>query len=371
MAIRVEKLTLRGFKSIRELVDFEPSPINVFVGANGAGKSNLISFFRLLSWMMASPGNLQEHVAASGGANSLLHYGAARTREIEAELQIATEKGRNDYAFRLFYAAGDTLVFAEEKYRFSRSSMTSDAPWKDLGAGHREAKLIKAAEEGNETARVIWSLVRKCAVYQFHNTSMTARMRGKWDADDSRWLKEDGANLAAFLLRLREEERPYFYRIVENLRLLLPFFADYELTRDRAGKTILQWREHGSDVVFSAAQSSDGMLRTMALVALLLQPERDLPGVLILDEPELGLHPSAINVVASLMRAVSRNCQVLAASQSTAFVNQFGPEEIVVVDRLEGASVFHRLDPVQLEEWLAEYSIAELWEKNVFGGKPG
>ena len=370
MNIRLKKLTLHGFKSIRSLDSFEPAPINVLVGANGSGKSNFISFFRLVSWMIAAPGNLQVHIASMGGANAVLHDGSDRTREIDAELQIETDRGRNDYAFRLFYAAGDTLVFAEEKYRFCPADKSSEFRWTNLGAGHREAKLIDAAERGNDTARVILSLVRKCVVYQFHNTSMTARLRGKWDGDDSRWLKEDGANLGAFLLRLRDEEPGYFHRIVETTRLVLPFFADYELARDGFGKVLLQWRERGSDVVFSAAQASDGMLRAMALLALLLQPEKDLPGVLILDEPELGLHPHAIGVVASLLRRASVHCQVLAASQSTAFVNQFAPEEIVVVDRKERESVFRRLDSRELEDWLKDYSIAELWEKNVFGGKP-
>jgi len=370
MSVKLKRLDLSGFKSIRVLDGFEPSSINVLIGANGSGKSNLISFFRLLSWMTAAPGNLQEHVAAMGGANALLHDGAETTRELEAAIALETEQGRNDYAFRLFYAAGDTLVFAEEKYRYSSFALNSQAAWSELGAGHREAKLIEVAEQGDRTARVILSLLRKCIVFQFHNTSLTARMRGKWDVNDSRWLKEDGANLAPFLFRLREQETPYFRRILECTRLLLPFLADYELEPDKFGKILLQWREKGSDAVFSASQASDGMLRTMALLALLMQPENDLPGVLILDEPELGLHPYAITVVCGLIRGVASNSQVTVATQSPAFVDQFAPEEIVVVDRVGRESRFRRLDRQELGDWLREYSVAELWEKNVLGGRP-
>jgi predicted ATPase len=370
VAVRLKNLTLRGFKTIRELSDFQPRPINILLGANGAGKSNFISFFRLMSWMMATPGELQRHVADNRGAHALLYDGPEVTREIEASLTLETEKGENDYSFRLFYAAGDTLLFADERYRFSRTGVPTRVPWRELGAGHREARLIEWAESGDVTARTVLSLLRRCIVHQFHNTSATARVRGKWNLHDSRWLKEDGANLAPFLLRLRDEAAPYYRRIVETLRLILPFFADFELV-DTQGSVLLQWRERGSDMVFDVSQASDGMLRTMALVALLGQPEDDLPEVLVLDEPELGLHPYAIEVVAGMLRAASCHAQVLVATQSTAFVDRFDLDDILVVDRPDRESVFRRFSTEEYQEWLDEYAVSELWEKNVLGGRPG
>jgi predicted ATPase len=365
----LQRLTLRGFKTVERFDDFQPQPISVLIGPNGAGKSNFISFFRLLSWMTTPPGNLQFHVGMQGGASAILHGGPARTREVEARLTLATELGDNEYQFRLFHAAGDTLIFAEERYRFSRSSLNTKATWKDLGAGHREAGLIEKAEGGDRTAGTILSLLRKLVVYQFHNTSTTARMRNKWHRDDARWLKEDAANLAAFLFRLRNEEERYYRRIVETLRLILPFFADFELEPEQE-YLLLRWRERGSDVVFSAAQAADGMLRAMALTALLLQPERDLPHVLILDEPELGLHPYAINVIAGLIRAAATRVQVILATQSVSLIDHFVPDEIVVVEREGVTSLFRRLEEEDLREWLEEYTLSELWEKNVIGGRP-
>jgi predicted ATPase len=183
-------------------------------------------------------------------------------------------------------------------------------------------------------------------------------------------LKEDAANLAPFLLRLRNDEPRYYRRITETIRLMLPFFADFELEPEH-GKLLLRWRERDSDVVFSAAQAADGMLRAMALVSLLLQPESDLPNVLILDEPELGLHPYAVSIVAGLLRSASIQVQVVLATQSVTLINHFEPEEVVVVDRRDRESTFRRLDAKSLGEWLEEYSLAELWEKNVLGGRPG
>ena len=369
MSVRLTRFTLRGYKSIRRLDDFEPGPINILIGANGAGKSNLISFFRLLNWMMPSPGNLQEHVATVGGANAMLHDGAGTTRDVEAKLSLTTDRGRNDYELRLSHAAGDTFIFTNERYRFSRTDIAGEAPWKELGAGHREARIIQEAENGDETARVILALIKNCVVYQFHNTSATARMRGKWPKDDNRWLKEDAANLAPFLLRLRDSEPKHYAGIVDSIRLIMPFFADFELRPDH-DRVMLRWRERNTDMEFSAAQASDGMLRIIALLTLLLQPQDDLPGVLILDEPELGLHPYAVTLIAGLLRSVSLHVQVIVATQSTAFVNCFEPDEIVVVDRAGRESLFHTLDASKLKDWLDEYSIAELWEKNVIGGRP-
>ncbi|MBM4047037.1 MAG: chromosome segregation protein SMC [Planctomycetes bacterium] len=369
MRQRLEKLTLKGFKTIRELLDFEPGPLTVLIGPNGAGKSNFISFFRLLSWTLASPGNLQAYVAELGGASTLLFDGPARTREIEAQLTLATETGESHYGFRLVHAAGDTLIYTDEVCRFSRTGIPEAAEWKSLEAGHRESRLIEKADRGDRTAKTILFLLRRIIVHQFHNTSATARMRAKWDVEDNRWLKEDAGNLAPFLRRLRESENTCYQRIVENIRLILPFFADFELEPEH-GRLLLCWRERNSDRVFNASQAGDGMLRAMAMIALLLQPDSDLPNVLILDEPELGLHPYAINVVGGLIRGVSTKTQVLVATQSMSLVDCFAPEDIVVIERKGRESEFRRLDGKALEEWLADYSLSELWEKNIIGGRP-
>ncbi|MGE0684732.1 MAG: AAA family ATPase [Candidatus Binatia bacterium] len=366
---KLTKLELHGFKSIRHLADFKLGPLNILIGVNGAGKSNLISFFKLINWMTPSPGNLQFYIGKSGGANVLLHDGVATTPQLEAILTFETDAGVNEYSMRLFHAAPDTLIFADEKYRFSRHTSGGKADWKLLGAGHREARLVEVAEEGDQTAKTILWLMKGCVVYQFHNTSDTARIRQRWDVEDNRFLKEDAANLAPFLLRLRDTQPKAYSRIVETLRQIAPFFADFVL--EPLGDTvILQWRERNSDIIFGPHQASDGTLRVMALVSLLLQPEEDLPTVVILDEPELGLHPYAIHVVAGLLKSIATRTQVILATQSMTFVDCFEPEHIIVVSRPGRESTFKRLDSERLKEWLEEYSLAELWEKNVLGGRP-
>jgi predicted ATPase len=365
---RLARLTLRGFKTIRELKDFELGPISLLIGPNGAGKTNFISFFRLLSWAVTPPGNLQTYVAQLGGASMLLHDGPARTREIESNLEIQTGAGKNEYGFRLFHAAGDTLVFADERYRFRRPDH-DDRPAPGLGAGHKEARLIEHAEGGNETARIILGMLRRMIVHQFHDTSSTSRMRNKWDVEDGRRLKEDAANLAPFLYRLKNNEPPYYQRIVETLRVILPFFGDFEFEPDN-NRLLLKWREIGTDQIFNSSQAADGMLRVMALLALLQQPEKDLPDVLFLDEPELGLHPYAIEVLAGLIQSVSKHVQVVVATQSVSLLDRFEPPDVVVTERHGRESTFRRLNAAELSDWREQYSLSELWEKNVLGGRP-
>ena len=369
MRNRLEAITLKGFKTIRALENFKPRQLTVLIGPNGAGKSNFISFFRMMSWALADQDNLQFFIGQQGGASKILHDGPSVTREIEVELTIATDAGENQYAFRLFYAAGDTLIFADERYRFSRAGYLTLARWHETGAGHRAPNLLADDNAGDMTAHVIRSLMQKIVVYQFHNTSDTARMRSKWYVDDNRWLKEDAANIAPVLLRLKENDLINYQRIVDNIRLILPFFSDFEI-EPNYGSVILNWRERSSNEVFGVSQASDGMLRIIALITLLLQPEQDLPDVLILDEPELGLHPYAINVIGGLIRAASHNAQVIVATQSALLVDCFEPEDIVVVERQNRASTFKQLNSDALGEWLDDYSLSELWEKNVIGGRP-
>lgn len=360
---RLTNLKIHGFKSVNHLDNLALGPVNVLIGANGSGKSNFIFFFKMLNHMAHSFGELQTFIGKYGGANSLLHEGAGITSQIEASLGFETESGVSDYYSRLVYAAPDTLVFADEKFRFSSETVS---PWHFLGSGHRETKLaeVSAPEAGN-----LLKLMRGCLVYQFHNTSETSRIRQKWNVSDSRFLKEDGANLASFLHRLRESEHGYYRRIVETVRLAAPFFDDFVLEPEHHS-VMLQWKERNSDIIFGPHLVSDGTLRAMAIISLLLQPEANLPSVIILDEPELGLHPYAINIVAGLLKSVSTFAQVIIATQSVTVIDCFDPDEIIVADRPGRESVFTRPDPEKLRHWLDEYSMAELWEKNVIGGRP-
>ena len=363
---RLVNLELSGFKTIKSL-NLDLGPRNILIGPNGAGKSNLISFFRLLSWMTASGGNLQRHVASAGGANSLLLDGARVTPQIEAKLSFETQRGTNDYYLRLSHGAFDTLFFAEERCRFSSADQPPQS-WLELGEAHRETRLVH--ESGmNDTARFVLGLLKRCVVHQFHDTSPNARVRQSWTVEDDRYLKEDAANLAPRLYRLRVENPAHYNQIESIIRDAFPQFGEFEL--EPTGRSLLlKIRERLTDMVFGAHQVSDGSLRFFALVTLLSQPVDDFPALLILDEPELGLHPRAIEIVAGLVKAASVSCQIVAATQSVDFISHFEPEDIVVVERPNRASKFRRLNTQELSGWLDNYSLGELFLKNVLSATP-
>ncbi|HYW14338.1 MAG TPA: AAA family ATPase [Longimicrobium sp.] len=366
--LRLERLTLSGFKTIRELDALELGPMNVLIGPNGAGKSNLLSFFRMLSQMFAPPGNLQFFIGKAGGANTQLYGGATTAQEIQALLNFPGV----DYQFRLAHAAPDTLIFAEEEIscRPPSDDETNRISWIHWGGGHREAIVLQADNlpfvVGEEALK---TFLRECIVHQFHNTSETARIRQRWSVSDGLALKEDAANLAPFLLRIREQRPAHYRRIAETLRQIAPFFADFELVPEN-DTVLLRWREKGNDLVFGPHQASDGTLRAMALVALLMQPADEMPLIILLDEPELGLHPRAISVLAGLLQTASLHTQVIVATQSPVLLDHFEPEQVIVAEREGSESVFRRLDRFKLESWLEEYTLSDLWDKNVLGGRP-
>jgi predicted ATPase len=365
----LRRMVLKGFKSIKEM-DLEMRPLNVLIGPNGAGKSNLVSFFKMLNEMMG--GRLQQYIGTSGRAQTLLHFGPKVTPQIEAQLEFEVANGVDTYIMRLFHAAGDTLVFAEETLSFLTTGFTKPK-LVPLGAGHEETKIGLEAEKGDPTAKFFRHLLNQCRVYHFHDTSPTARVRQYGYIGDNRRLMPDAGNLAAFLLRLREENGGAVYkRVVSTIRLIAPFFDDFDLAPADPNnrEVILNWRNKGSDQVFGPHQLSDGTLRAMCLVTLLMQAEDELPELIIVDEPELGLHPFALNVVAALFKKASHYSQVLISTQSSSFLDNFDPGDVVVVDRKGEESQLTRPDSAGLEAWLEEYSLGEIWEKNVIGGGP-
>lgn len=365
----LRKLTLNGFKSIKAL-DIELRRLNVLIGANGSGKSNFVSFFKMLNEMMA--GRLQEYIGSSGRAQSLLHFGPKVTAGIQAELEFEADNGIDTYLMKLSHASGDTLIFTEETLSFLQTGYQSPKILR-LGAGHRETLIGESANSGDKTAHVFRQLLNHCRVYHFHDTSPTARVRQYCYIGDQRWLMPDAGNLAAVLYRLQNENNgAAYYPIVRTIQQIAPFFADFDLQPTGPGRReiILNWREKGSDQLFGPHQLSDGTLRAICLISLLLQPKDELPALVIVDEPELGLHPYALNVIASLFSKAAHYTQVLISTQSSTFLSTFDPDDVIVANRDGMASNLTRLDAAKWESWLEEYTLGEVWEKNIIGGGP-
>jgi predicted ATPase len=359
-AKNLDRIEIDGFKSIREM-KLELGRLNLLIGANGAGKSNLVSVFGLLNQIVE--GRLQSAIAKVG-ASSLLHNGPKRTDHIRLKLAF----GLNTYQAQLGFGQDDSLFFSEKTCTFDGQLIKGRRDF-SFGSGHKETQLPERAKK-NGIALYVLNALRSWSVYHFHDTSPEAAAKRKGPIDDNERLRPDAANLAAFLYRLRETQRDSYRQIVAAIRQVAPFFADFRLNPDRIrqGEIQLEWSEKNSDTYFNAHSLSDGTLRFICLATLLLQPV--LPSLILIDEPELGLHPYAVTQLAALFKSAATRAQLLVATQSVTLVNQFGPEDVVVVDRKDGQSTFERIGPEEINSWTDSYALGELWEKNVIGGRP-
>ena len=356
----LERVTVRGFKSIRRLEGFELRRLNVLIGANGAGKSNFISLFDMLSALTRR--RLQVFIAESGGPDALMFRGRRCTSHIDVELVL----GQNGYEFSLAPVPGDRLTFRDEATRFFGDS---SGVRRQLGSGHHEALLSEAS--GDVFAGYARKAIDRWRVYHFHDTSRFSGLRHHQDVRDNLVLKPDGSNLAPFLRRLRERHHIDFNQILDAVRLVAPFLDRFVYRKDQGDRMDLEWSEVGDeDAVRGSIQLSDGTLRFICLATLLLQPPELRPDVIVIDEPELGLHPYAITLLAALLQQASENTQLIVSTQSVDLVNELDPEDLVIVDRREGASVFEKPDPETLQGWLEDYALGELWTMNVLGGRP-
>lgn len=363
MAAPLQHIEIRGFKSIRECA-LDLRPLTLLIGGNGSGKSNFVQVFGMLHEVVA--GRLQDFVLRQGGPECLLHFGQKTTDQIQIDLAF----GQNAYRLVLAPTQANSLFIQEELCYFWAPGYTQ--PYTEqVGAAQLESQLHnEATRHPGKVASYVLDSIGSWRVYHFHDTSATAKVKQLCDIGDNAVLRKDASNLAAFLWQLRTTAPSHYAQIVSTIRKVAPFFHDFQLRvlPLSPGKTQLEWQERGADNYFNAHSLSDGTLRFICLAALLLQP--NLPATVLLDEPELGLHPYAIQVLAGLLRAASHRTQVIVSTQSVTLVNQFEPADIVVVERSGGASTFRRANESEVSEWLDDYGLGELWEKNVLGGRP-
>ena len=361
----VEWISVAGFKSMESVQKLKMGRINVVIGANGSGKSNLISVFSFLEAIRG--GRLGEYVARSGGGDRMLHFGAKTTDELVIDVSFSNDVNR--YQITLVPDESDRLVPAKEVVFFwdKRYSKPFDKPLAPVGA---EAGISKDVNTG--VACWIQGRLDRWRLYHFHDTGPHSPFKKMCALHDNECLRADGSNLAAFLYLLKKRHEKSYNLIRRTIRLAAPFFDDFALMPTAMNEDMIRlvWKHVDSDSYFDASSLSDGTLRFMAMTTLLLQPEEFLPSVILVDEPELGLHPYAITLFCSLVKAASVRAQVVIATQSSLILDHFEPEDILVAKRRQGASTFERLNTEDLEAWLHDYSLGQLWEKNEIGGRP-
>jgi predicted ATPase len=361
---RLNSIQVSGFKSIHEL-ELEIRDLNILIGPNGAGKSNFIELFRFIRELVEE--RMQVYVARKGGAEKMLYYGSKVSQELKVSIDIAP----NYYSFKLVPGQGDRLVFEYENCSFDIDSVKPKRYHENINQTLTESDLgAYSRQKPQGVGKYVYNALKEWRVYHFHDTSDSARVKKMGKISDVAYLREDASNLAAFLLQMQNSHPKHYQRIVKTIQLVIPFFRDFRLqpAYNSPEHILLEWTDQHSDVVFGADDLSDGSLRFICLTALLLQPQ--LPNLILLDEPELGLHPMAIQILAGLLRKAAHSTQLIVCTQSPNLVSEFVPEDIIVVEHQEGASTFLRVGEGSLNAWLEEYSLGELWQKNVIGGRP-
>jgi len=359
MSNALDRLTIRGFKSIRELNDFELRDLNVFIGGNGAGKSNLIDFFKMLQRIMNN--DLNEYIRSGGGISDFLFNGCKVTSKMKFEIRF----GLQGYRFSIMSEPQDNCAITDEAIYYKG--------WQELGGSvDGKSLLVKDAEENGwkvNCSRHIVDAITSWKIYHFHDTTSSAGLRHYEIVQDNKYLRFDASNIAPYLLRLSKQHVDVYQEILNSIRLVIPFFDKFLLNVETFGakqKVNLSWLQKGSDYPIQPHLFSDGSIRFICLATALLQP--DPPATIIIDEPELSLHPSAIAILAELIQDASRKTQIIVATQSPALIDYFKVEDIIVVNREDGASTFERLQHSDFSSWLETYSVGELWSKNVIVG---
>lgn len=360
-------ITIKGFKSIASIEKLKLGPINVVIGPNGSGKSNFIGVFAFLH--AVREGKLRDYVTMAGGAEKVLHFGSKTTKEIYFDLSFAN--GVNGYKLTLASTQDDGLYPSSEIATFWNKRRHPEPFGEGLMPREQGREAGISATNGKVSSWVRDRLGR-WRLYHVHDTSSSSPMRKTAKVDDNQYLRPDGSNLAAFLFYLQQRHDESYSLIRRTVQRVTPFFDDFQLkpSRLRPDDIKLEWRHTRSDQYFDASSLSDGTLRFIVLTTLFLQPEQYRPSVILVDEPELGLHPYAIEMLASLIRQASVATQVIVSTQSSLLLDHFKPEDVLVADRVDGSTQLTRLNSSSLDKWLEDYSLGQLWEKNEFGGRP-
>lgn len=365
----LDYITIKGFKSIASVKKLALLPINLIIGPNGSGKSNFIGVFSFLHEIRE--GRLNDYVRKAGGAEQLLHFGSKVTDEIR--FFISFNQGINQYELILEPTSDDSLypavetVYYWDKARY-RGPLSQPIRNRENGqeAGISNPKVERIAG---------WVRLRlgRWRLYHVHDTSDTSPLRKTAKINDNEFLRPDGSNLPAFLYLLLKKYPIEYSMVRRTIQRVAPFFDDFLLRPDPLNEETIRlaWKHKNSDQYFGAPSLSDGTLRFVALATLFLQPKEFRPSIILVDEPELGLHPHAITLLASVVKQVSQETQVILSTQSSLLLDHFQPEDVLVADRVEGQTQFTRLDSARLSTWLEDYSLGQLWEKNELGGRPG
>jgi len=371
----IKHIHLENYKSIKQ-ADINLTNLNILIGANGAGKSNFIGFFAFLQQMLKQ--NLRGYVMDKGRQDVFLCYGVKESDYLAASIKFINAGVNAEVTYSINLNPTNEGVFRFNSEEFHANILDGD----DKGFSHNTGNLgyeshipyiINLADAADNKdigigcVKIVDSKIQNIQIFHFHDTSDSSPLKSTIVNNDNLYLRSNGANLAAMLKLIYDNYSDYYRLIVDTIQMVVPDFHDFVI-RDSEFITLEWFNKKNVDIPWKAHYLSDGSLRFIALATLLLMPSKLQPQTIIIDEPELGLHPTAIHILSGLIKRAAQDRQIIISTQSPALLANLEPEDIIVVDKKGDYSEFMRLDKNNLKTWLQDFSLPELWEMNILGG---
>ena len=373
---RFGRLSIRGFRRLLD-VSLELRPLTVLIGANGCGKTSVLDVLNLLS--NSAQGRLGPAVSEMAGLGSVLTYD--RAPELKLGLSFNSSVGEMLGYHLVLEPRGLGFAIREESMGspIEPSQIAAsdarvdfyDVRGELVESGSRRGLLETALSQvpkslhGPEEFR---ETLAGSTFYQGISVGVRSPVRLPQQLGPAQLPGRDGEDLVSCLYSMRESHPERFEAVEDTLRVAFPRFKRLEFPPVAAGTVGLGWRDNDSTKTFYAHQLSPGTLRFLWLTALLQSP--GLPALILLDEPEVSLHPEMVSLMVDQFREASFRSQLVIATQSDSLIRFLEPKEVVVCDSDEGAmTTLTRADELDLEEWLKEYSLDELWRNGRLGAR--
>jgi predicted ATPase len=390
----IQRLKISGMLSFGpEGIDLPMERLNVLIGPNGSGKSN---FIEALALLQAAPHDLSAPVRRMGGISEWLWKGDGERQVATAEAIISYPAGAKPlHHTLLLWQQGERFEVAHERVRdhpdhldeepsndyyvsttdkVEINGLVEDSSGErgmrtlDRGAVQRDASILSQREDPDIYPELGWlqQQYRKIRLYRNWEFGPDAGLRRSPRADEpSTFLTERGENLPLVLSRMRGDRRQAF---VKSLQQLYDGVDNFHVEVGGGRAELFLVERGGGERYIPASRLSDGTLRYMALAAILLDP--DPPPLVVIEEPELGLHPDLTLGIGRMLVEASQRMQLVVTTHSTGLIDALDecPSSVVVCEKDDGASVFERLEPEYLTEWLEKYSLGKLWSAGDLGG---
>jgi len=375
----LKKLSVKGYRKLLDM-ELEMRPFAVLIGANGSGKTSILELMELLS--RAATGHLNDFVVSHGGFRALL------TRKEITELVLSVEMTyeppeniRQDYDIR-HDQARYTLRLAEQGYGYrivdeyagyDKHNFLGD-PFLAFGNNDISHEALLSHLRGtriNSDLNPIWDAYATqfaSASYFASNFKVNGVVKEAQRLTPTMSPGGSGEFLLSYLYNLREQHPEAYKELERVLASAFPLFTKLTLPLVANGTVGLEWWEERLSGSLSSFQLSEGTLRFVWLAAALLMPEP--PAITVIDEPETSLHPELLRLLVSLMRDASRRTQLIVATHSDRLVTLLDPAEVVIMDATEDDFAMATwADTLDLDEWLQEYTLGEVWRKGIMGGR--